>query len=150
MLNGTIYEMDLKKAAQKVSGDYVTGGETPFEHLSGRLDLQKGMLTASDLQLLSKSFEAKGNLEVDPDDNLDGIIDVGVKKFSALIGIPIGVSGTTREPRLRPTQAALAGAAAGTAVLGPGLGTVLGIKAGQAVRKLSELFKRSATDNRTK
>ncbi len=150
VLNGAIYEMDLKKAAQRISGDYVTGGETPFEHFSGRLDLQKGTLTASDLQLLSKSFEAEGNLDVDPDDNLEGIIDVGLRKFSAVVGIPIRVSGTTREPRLRPTEAALAGAAAGTAVLGPGLGTVLGIKAGQAVRKLSDFFDRGTADARIK
>ena len=148
VLDGAIYEMDLQKAAQNISDDYVTGGETPFEQLSGRLDLAKGMLIASDLQLHSKNFEAKGNLEVDPSDNLKGIIDVGLRKFSALVGIPIRVSGTTREPRLRPTEAALAGAAAGTAVLGPGLGTVLGIKAGQVVRKLSDFFDRSAADAR--
>lgn len=150
VLDGTIYEMDLQKAAQNISDGYVTGGETPFEQLSGRLDIEKGMLIASDLQLQSNNFEAKGNLGVDPSDNLKGIIDVGLKRFSALVGIPIRVSGTTREPRLRPTEAALAGAAAGTAVLGPGLGTVLGIKAGQVVRKLSDFLGRSAADARVK
>ena len=150
VLDGAIYEMDLQKAAQNITDDYITGGETPFEQFSGRLDLEKGMLIASDLQLHSKKFEAKGNLEVDPNDNLKGIIDVGLMKFSALVSIPIRVSGTTREPRLRPTEAALAGAAAGTAALGPGLGTVLGIKAGQVVRKLSDMLDRGAADARVK
>jgi hypothetical protein len=150
VLDGAIYEMDLQKAAKNISDDYVTGGETPFEKFSGRLDLQEGTLIASALHLESKSFEAKGNLEVDPGDNLEGIIDVGLRKFSALVGIPVRVSGTTREPRLRPTEAALAGAAAGTAVLGPGLGTVLGIKAGQLVRKLSDILHRGATEARVK
>ncbi len=36
--------------------------------------------------------------------------------------------------------AAIAGAVAGTAVLGPGVGTSLGVKAGSAVSKIKDLF----------
>ena len=144
--DGAIYEMDLQRAAQNLSDDYVTGGETRFDKLSGRLYLEKGMLTADDMKLTSTAFEAKGELAVDPRDELQGEIDVGLRQVSTLVGIPVQVSGTVQEPRLRPTNAAIAGAAAGTAVLGPGLGTALGIKAGQAVKKLSDFLGRNASE----
>ncbi len=144
--DGAIHEMDLQRAAQNLSEEYVTGGETRFDKLSGRLYLEKGMLTADDMKLTSAAFEAKGQLAVDPRDELQGEIDVGLRQVSTLVGIPVQVSGTMQEPRLRPTNAAIAGAAAGTAVLGPGLGTALGIKAGQAVKKLSDFLGRNASD----
>jgi hypothetical protein len=50
------------------------------------------------------------------------------------------VSGTLQNPLVYPSKAALAGAAVGTAILGPGLGTSLGSKAGSAVEGLKDLF----------
>ena len=45
-------------------------------------------------------------------------------------------SGTVDHPVVLPSKAALAVAVAGTAILGPGVGTSLGIKAAGAVDKL--------------
>ncbi len=148
ILEGAIHEVDLQRAAQNLSDDYVTGGETGFEQLSGRLYLENGMLTVDDLRVASAAFEARGQLAVTPQSDLYGEVNVGIRQVSTLIGIPVRISGTTQEPRLRPTNAAIAGAAAGTAVLGPGLGTALGIKAGQAVKKLSEFLSRAAENAR--
>ena len=53
---------------------------------------------------------------------------------------PLRVSGTVAEPRLRITEEALAGAAAGTAVMGPGLGTAVGIKAGKILKGVGRLL----------
>ena len=39
-----------------------------------------------------------------------------------------------------PSKIALAGALAGTAILGPGVGTSLGIKAGGVINKFKGLF----------
>ncbi len=44
--------------------------------------------------------------------------------------IPLNVSGTLDTPILLPTGASLAGAAVGTAILGPGAGTSVGAKVG--------------------
>ncbi|HAJ72183.1 MAG TPA: AsmA family protein, partial [Methylophilaceae bacterium] len=53
---------------------------------------------------------------------------------------PLNVSGTLDHPVVLPSNAALAGAAVGTAVLGPGVGTSLGIKASKGLDKLKGLF----------
>ena len=50
--------------------------------------------------------------------------------------VPLNVSGTLDSPLLYPTGGTMAGAAAGTAVLGPGLGTALGAKVGQWAENL--------------
>jgi phage tail tape-measure protein len=50
--------------------------------------------------------------------------------------MPLVVSGTIHDPVLYPAGSALAGAAVGTALLGPGLGTALGIKLGNLLHKL--------------
>ncbi len=50
------------------------------------------------------------------------------------------VSGTVASPLVYPSKAAIAGAVAGTTLLGPGVGTSLGIKAGGAVDKIKGLF----------
>jgi hypothetical protein len=52
------------------------------------------------------------------------------------VSTPLAVSGTVQSPTLFPTKAAMAGAAAGTALLGPGVGTTIGMKAGQMTERL--------------
>ena len=142
--DGAIYKMDLQKAAQSLSEEHAAEGETRFVDLSGRLLLKQRMLSIQNLHLKSSAFEAKGQVAVDRDDKLDGEVNVGLRDVSTLVGIPFRVFGTSQAPRLRPTNEAIAGAAAGTVVLGPGLGTALGIKAGQAVKKLTDLLSRAA------
>jgi phage tail tape-measure protein len=50
--------------------------------------------------------------------------------------MPMVVSGTLNEPVVRPSGSALAGAAVGTAILGPGLGTAIGVRVGGFLNKL--------------
>ena len=50
--------------------------------------------------------------------------------------VPLNVSGTLESPLLYPTGGTMASAAAGTAVLGPGLGTALGATVGQWAESL--------------
>ena len=83
---------------------------------------------------------AKGGVKVLPNKSLDGVIEVEVKTGVNLADIPLQVSGTLDNPQVFPTKAAMAGALAGTAVLGPGLGTSIGIKTGSAVDKIKGLF----------
>jgi hypothetical protein len=52
------------------------------------------------------------------------------------VSTPLAVSGTVQNPTLFPTKSALAGAAAGTALLGPGVGTSIGMKAAQLTERL--------------
>jgi len=64
-----------------------------------------------------------------------------------LISIPLKVSGTSSEPQLRPTNTALLGGMVGTTILGPGIGTALGIKVGESMGKfVTAISKPSAED----
>ena len=67
---------------------------------------------------------------------LSGQVDVAVKGTSGLVSTPLALSGTVQNPSLYPSKMALAGAAAGTALLGPGLGTTVGLKAARMTQKL--------------
>jgi|GEM_PF-2990053 len=147
--HGAVYKMDLQKAAKNFSKAYVTGGQTRFDELSGHLVMADGSAMITKLRITAAGFEAEGEMTVDAGDALDGEVDVGVKSMAAIVGIPVKISGTTEEPRLRPTTAALAGAAAGTAVLGPGVGTAIGLKAGQAVKRLADFLDRIGGKNKS-
>jgi hypothetical protein len=78
-------------------------------------------------------------VKIKPNKALDGDITVDVKNSMGLAEIPLEVSGTVSDPVVLPNTAAVAGAIAGTAVLGPA-GTGLGMKAGSAMDKLKGLF----------
>jgi len=65
---------------------------------------------------------------------LAGWLDVDVKNTVGLVSMPMNVSGSVSEPIVRPSKSALAGAAVGTAVLGP-LGTALGVKIGGFINR---------------
>jgi hypothetical protein len=83
---------------------------------------------------------ADGGVKILPSKQLDGVVNVEIKHSVSLAAIPLQVSGTLDNPVVFPTKAAMAGAVAGTAVLGPGVGTSLGVKAGSAMDKIKGLF----------
>ena len=69
---------------------------------------------------------------------LDGLVEVELKKSVGLVAVPLSISGSVESPMVLPSKAAMAGAAVGTAVLGPGVGTSLGIKASKGLDKLKK------------
>jgi len=62
--------------------------------------------------------------------DLSGRITAQVKALGTSANVPLNVAGTVHSPLLYPTGASIAGAAVGTAVLGPGIGTSVGAKVG--------------------
>ena len=105
-------------------------GPTPFSELSGRLKMKNNAVLVNDLKVNSDVLEASGKIGIDANDNLGGVIEVGVSQTGSLVSVPIKVSGTVDEPSLRPTNEAIAGGAVGTGLLGPGVGTAVGVKIG--------------------
>lgn len=138
--DGVLHKADLERAIKTYSREWVTGGETRFKTFAGHLQLQRRNLRLTRLRVTSSALEASGDVRVDPGRNLSGEMEVGLRGTMTMVAFPLRVSGTVAEPRLRITGEALAGAAAGTAIMGPGLGTAVGIKAGKFLGGLRDMF----------
>jgi hypothetical protein len=138
--NGVLHGLDLVKVASLLLKQSQSGGETQFEEFSGLLSVTGKQYHMQNLKISSGLLAAAGQVKVKPNKALNGVVAVDVKNSMGLTEIPLIVSGTVSQPLVYPSKAALAGAVAGTAVLGPGVGTSLGIKAAGALDKVKGLF----------
>ena len=138
--NGVLHGLDLVRVASLLLKQNQNGGETQFDVLSGVLNVSVKQYQLRDLKISSGLLAATGQVKVKPNKTLDGTVEVEVKSGMGMAAIPLNVSGTVDHPVVLPSKAALAGAVAGTAILGPGVGTSLGVKAAGAVDKLKGLF----------
>ncbi len=134
--DGVLGKIDLAQAASHPSKEGSKGGTTRFSELSSLLSIDGSGYHFRKLKVSSGVMNAEGKLDVSPQQQLDGYLETDLKGTVSLISMPVNVSGTLREPVLRPTKSAMAGATLGTALLGPGLGTAIGIKAGNLFQKL--------------
>lgn len=136
--DGVLYGFDLAKAPSMLLGQG-EGGETKFDELSGLLGISGKTYRLRDLKISSGLMKASGEVKINPNKSLDGEIEVEVKNSMTLAAIPLNVSGTLDHPKVFPTKAAIAGAVAGTAILGP-VGAGIGLRAGKALGQLKGLF----------
>lgn len=137
VLDGVLDGVDLAKAATLLGTKGGMDGQTRFDTLTGMLNVAGKQYHLRNLDIASGLLKATGDVKIKPNKELGGEVKVEIKKGTTLVTIPLQVTGTTEKPMVLPTKAALAGAAAGTAILGPGVGTNLGI---QAADKLKGLF----------
>lgn len=137
---GVLHGLDLVKIASLLIKQGDSGGETEFDEFSGLLNMTGKQYNLRDLKISSGLLAATGQVKIKSNKELDGVVEVELKRSVSLVAIPLEVSGTVSNPVMVPSKAALAGAVAGTAILGPGVGTSLGIKAGGAVDKIKGLF----------
>lgn len=137
---GVLHGLDLVKVASLLVKQGQKGGETQFDEFSGLLNVSGKQYHMKDMKISSGLLAASGQVKVKPNKVLDGTVEVELKRSVSLVAIPLDVSGTLSEPIVLPSKAALAGALAGTAILGPGVGTSLGVKAGGAIDKFKGLF----------
>ncbi|MBI5658401.1 MAG: AsmA family protein [Nitrosomonadales bacterium] len=134
--NGVLRKVDMVQAASNPLKEGNKGGTTSFTELSSLLSVDADGYHFKDVKVSSGAFNAEGQLDVSPQQQLSGLLDTDVKGTATLISMPLAISGSLSDPVLRPTKSALAGASVGTALMGPGLGTALGIKAGNLLNKL--------------
>jgi hypothetical protein len=134
--HGVIGKVDLVQAASNPLKGGNKGGKTSFDALSGLLSIDSNGYHFRRLKVSSGAVNAAGNLDISPQLQLHGMLDTDLKGTASLVSMPLVVSGTVRTPVLLPSGSVLAGAAVGTALLGPGLGTALGIKIGNLLHKL--------------
>jgi len=135
--NGVLYKVNLAAAPMVLfNKDAMKGEDTRFDAFSGHLSVDPQGYHLTGLDISSGVLKAQGELSISPKHELSGRIDVAVRGTSGLVSTPLAVSGTVQDPTLFPTKSAMAGAAAGTALMGPGVGTAIGMKAGQMTERL--------------
>jgi len=134
--NGVLRKLDLVQAASNPLKNGNKGGKTSFDELSGLLSVDGNGYHLRQLKVSSGAVHATGRLDISPQLQLNGLLDTDLKGTATLVSMPLVVSGTVGDPVLHPTGSTLAGAAVGTALLGPGLGTALGIKLGNLFHRL--------------
>lgn len=137
---GTLYNIDIAKAARGSSQQDVRSGNTRFDEFSGMLNLANREYQFKKLRVTSGLLDGSGKVSVAVDKTVTGQVDVSLRGSAGLINAPLEVVGTAENPELRLRRSALAGAVAGTMVLGPGLGTTIGIKASEMLDKLGDLL----------
>jgi uncharacterized protein involved in outer membrane biogenesis len=128
--NGVLHGVDIQKAATSLIKQGTSGGETRFEHLSGHLAMEHGGYRFTQLKIASGALAADGNVTISAKKQLSGRINAQVAALGSSANVPLNVAGTLDEPSLYPTGGTMAGAAVGTVILGPGLGTSVGAKVG--------------------
>lgn len=145
--DGTLSKVDLAQAASNPGKAESQGGVTRFSDLTGALRADASGYHFRELKMSSGSLDAEGRIDMTPALQLNGELEVDLKGTVGFVGMPLVVSGTLDHPVVRVSGTALAGAAVGTAVLGPGLGTALGVKLGGFMNKL---FGNKSDDDRVK
>jgi uncharacterized protein involved in outer membrane biogenesis len=133
--DGVLHGVDLMKAASLLIRQGATGGETRFDELYGTLHTRGKQIEVRPVHIGSGLLVADGHVKIAADKKLGGQVDTEIKKGVSLVKVPLAISGTMDSPMVLPTKAALAGAAAGTVLMGP-LGTNLGTRAGSALQSL--------------
>lgn len=133
---GVLYNFDLASAVRSLAREGTRGGQTSFNELSGTVNLVGRNTQLRDLKVASGLLQANGNVDIAANRKLSGTVNVEMKGTASLVSVPLEVAGTIQEPVLFPNRAALAGAAVGTGLMGPGFGTGVGAKAGEAIEKL--------------
>ncbi len=142
--DGVLYRTDLEKASTSLSGN--SQGQTRFRNMKAAVRMANGRIMVEDLKIVSNVLQAKGSFNIDESDRLQGSIDVGLHHTGIIASIPLTVSGTSSEPRLRPSGAALVGGMVGSGLLGPGIGTAVGIKVGDTMDKLNKFVRHLGQD----
>lgn len=144
--NGVLHDFDLTAAPKAlINKEALKGGDTRFDQFTGYFIADATGYHLLDMRIASGVLKAEGEVSIAPDLKLNGIIDASVKGTSALVSTPLAIGGTVQDPTIYPSKAAIAGAAAGTALLGPGLGTTAGMK---VMRLTDKLFGKKKRDPR--
>ena len=131
--NGVLYGVDIQKVATNLIKKGSTGGETRFDQFSGHLDMMQGAYHLTQLKIVSGTLAVEGNVNISRKKDISGRINAQVKVAGISSNVPLNVAGTIDSPMLYPTGATIAGAAVGTAIMGPGVGTSVGAKVGDWV-----------------
>ncbi len=132
--NGVLHNFDFASAVKSAFSGKVKGGETRFDTLRGDAGLRGRNVQLRKLVIASGLLTGSGNLDIARSGRLSGVVDIELKNTLGIVGVPVALSGTIKEPQLGLTAGTKIGAVAGT-VLAPGVGTSLGASIGRFFEK---------------
>jgi hypothetical protein len=133
VLGGAYQGVDLAKAGD-LTGQAAAEDATPFEELTGKVEIRGRQVRLDELCVRSPKMVAGGTVEISAEQQLSGKLDVSVAKTGGFFGVPVSLGGTTSEPSITTSKGYLVGALIGTVLL-PGLGTTLGATAGSQLER---------------
>jgi hypothetical protein len=134
--DGVLQKVDLHAVARNpLARDVTKSGVTRFSRLSGKLEVDQDGYHFGELKVASGLLSATGDVSVARDGQLSGRIEAALGRTGDLMAVPMRVTGTLKEPTVRPTKTAVAAALAGSVLL-PGIGTAVGLKASQLTERL--------------
>lgn len=145
--NGALTKVDLVQVASNPTQSNAKG-VTRFDDLTGLINVDATGYHFKNIQIKSGMLNAEGKVNISPTLQLNGSLDADVKGTMGLVSMPLVITGTLNDPNVKVSNSALAGAAVGTAILGPGLGTALGVKVGGFLKKLFGKNEDAATDQK--
>ena len=129
---GVLHGFDLIGAIGSLAGGATQGGDTRFDDLAGHLSAERRTYRFTNLVIAASGLAARGNVSISPSRALSGQLNTHTQAFGKTASIPLTVAGTLDSPLVYPSPSAIAGAAAGTVILGPA-GTAAGAKLGEMI-----------------
>lgn len=111
---------------------------TAFDVASSDIKILGSEIELTNMDIKSSVLAADGQLKIAENGSLLGELRVGGNESIGVTRVPIDISGTLAEPRLRAPKSSLVGGAVGSVILGPGLGTAVGVKLGEGFNNLQK------------
>jgi hypothetical protein len=130
---GAYQGFDLAKAGD-LTGGQAAGDATPFEELTGTLEIRGRQVKLGDLCVRSPKVVAGGTVLIGAEQQLSGKLDVSVARTGGFVGVPVSLGGTTSDPSYTTSKGYLIGAVIGTVLL-PVIGTTIGATAGSHLER---------------
>jgi hypothetical protein len=98
---GSISNVDMTRLLQ---GSGSAGGTTPFSEVSGTFSADPNRLLVRQIRLAAGLLSGAGQLEMDPQKNLSGRMQIELRAQSIQARTTLGVAGTLNNPQFRRTN----------------------------------------------
>lgn len=129
---------DLGAARKLMSQSKGPQSGTAFDQAMSKISVDGGKVMLTEIEIRSAALAAYGDVEIAADGSLKGTLQVGGNEATGLSRLAVNIDGTIKQPELLPTKSSLVGGAVGSVLLGPGLGTAVGVKVGEGLNTLKE------------
>ncbi len=95
---GLISKIDMVETARMSDRQGASGGRTHFDELSGALEVDNNSQHLRQIRISAGIMSANGDVDIGPDKQVSGRMNVSLKVRAERSGVPLAVSGTLAEP----------------------------------------------------